>query len=61
MLVGADKSDVALLVVGDPLGATTHTDLMLRASEMGVKVKVCNSCKKKKDFCVFLNYIVIVS
>ncbi|VEN41823.1 unnamed protein product [Callosobruchus maculatus] len=29
----AKESDVALLVVGDPFGATTHTDLILRAKE----------------------------
>ena len=31
ILSGADAEDVALLVVGDPFGATTHTDLVLRA------------------------------
>ncbi|MGM5481161.1 MAG: diphthine synthase [Nanobdellota archaeon] len=34
----AKDTDVALLVVGDPFGATTHTDLMLRAKEAGVEV-----------------------
>lgn len=32
--------DVAFLVVGDPLCATTHTDLVLRARRMGAKVSV---------------------
>ena len=40
ILMGAGTEDVALLVVGDPLGATTHTDLILRAKEMQVDVKV---------------------
>ncbi|KAA0712158.1 Diphthine methyl ester synthase [Triplophysa tibetana] len=31
ILKGADVSDVAFLVVGDPFGATTHSDLVLRA------------------------------
>lgn len=32
--------DVAFLVVGDPFGATTHTDLVLRARELGIESKV---------------------
>ncbi|BDD57167.1 diphthine synthase [Monascus purpureus] len=40
ILAGADKTDVAFLVVGDPFGATTHTDLVLRAREMGIETKV---------------------
>ena len=31
ILMNADSVDVAFLVVGDPFGATTHTDLLLRA------------------------------
>lgn len=27
-------------MVGDPLGATTHTDMLLRAKEMGVETQV---------------------
>ena len=38
ILDGADSEDVAFLVVGDPFGATTHTDLMLRARQRGIKV-----------------------
>ncbi len=30
LLAGGEAGDVALLVVGDPFGATTHTDLVLR-------------------------------
>ena len=35
--------DVALLVVGDPLCATTHTDMMLRAREIGATVEVIHN------------------
>ncbi|WPK22876.1 hypothetical protein PUMCH_000096 [Australozyma saopauloensis] len=36
ILEGADKDDIAFLVVGDVFGATTHTDLVLRAKELGI-------------------------
>ncbi|GLT51059.1 hypothetical protein SLA2020_245050 [Shorea laevis] len=36
-------SDVAFLVVGDPFGATTHTDLVVRAKKLGVDVKVVHN------------------
>ena len=35
--------DVALLVVGDPFSATTHTDLQLRAAAAGVPVEVVHN------------------
>jgi len=35
--------DAALLVMGDPLAATTHSDLILRAKKAGVNVKVIHS------------------
>ncbi|KAJ3069089.1 diphthine synthase [Podochytrium sp. JEL0797] len=38
ILEGADKINVAFLVVGDPFGATTHTDLILRAKDLGIPV-----------------------
>ncbi|ORY53821.1 Diphthine synthase [Rhizoclosmatium globosum] len=38
ILEGADKVNVAFLVVGDPYGATTHTDLVLRAKELNIPV-----------------------
>ncbi|XP_077261042.1 diphthine methyl ester synthase [Temnothorax americanus] len=38
-----EDEDVAFLVVGDPLGATTHTDLVLRAKEKDVQVKVIHN------------------
>lgn len=40
ILKEAQDKDIALLVVGDPLGATTHTDMLLRAKQMGVKSQV---------------------
>ncbi|KAK9270436.1 hypothetical protein L1049_026015 [Liquidambar formosana] len=40
ILSEARDSDVAFLVVGDPFGATTHTDLVVRAKKLGVDVKV---------------------
>ncbi|XP_059279004.1 probable diphthine methyl ester synthase [Lycium ferocissimum] len=39
----AQSSDVAFLVVGDPFGATTHTDLVVRAKKLGVDVKVIHN------------------
>jgi len=36
ILKDADKVDVAFLVVGDPYGATTHTDLTLRARSLSI-------------------------
>ena len=38
MLEQSKTEDVAFLVVGDPFAATTHTDLILRAKELGIKV-----------------------
>ncbi|KAF3045254.1 diphthine synthase [Didymella heteroderae] len=39
ILADADKVDVAFLVVGDPYGATTHTDLVLRARELSIPTR----------------------
>jgi diphthine synthase len=35
--------NIALLVVGDPVCATTHTDIMIRAKEHGVKVELIHN------------------
>ncbi|XWS71229.1 hypothetical protein CRYUN_Cryun03dG0120900 [Craigia yunnanensis] len=43
ILSEACGSDVAFLVVGDPFGATTHTDLVVRAKTLGVDVKVVHN------------------
>lgn len=34
---------MALLVVGDPFSATTHTDLSLRAKEAGIPCQVVHN------------------
>ncbi|RYO94762.1 hypothetical protein DL766_000025 [Monosporascus sp. MC13-8B] len=39
ILRDAQTEDVAFLVVGDPFGATTHTDLVLRARELSIPVR----------------------
>ncbi|NOZ80955.1 MAG: diphthine synthase [DPANN group archaeon] len=39
----AKDADVALLVIGDPFGATTHTDLFLRAKKMAVPIEVVHN------------------
>lgn len=43
ILKGADVSDVAFLVVGDPFGATTHSDLVLRAVAAGIPYRVIHN------------------
>jgi diphthine synthase len=43
ILERAKASHIALIVVGDPFGATTHTDLVLRAHAMGVTVQVVHN------------------
>ncbi|MFH1248971.1 MAG: diphthine synthase [archaeon] len=39
----AKKIDVAILVYGDPLSATTHSDIILRAKKEGVKIKIIHN------------------
>lgn len=39
ILENADVDDVAFLVVGDVFGATTHTDLVIRARDLGIPVE----------------------
>ncbi|KAK9451211.1 tetrapyrrole methylase [Limtongia smithiae] len=43
ILENAQTVDVAFLVVGDPFGATTHTDLVIRARELGIPVKAIHN------------------
>ncbi|CAE6470695.1 unnamed protein product [Rhizoctonia solani] len=43
ILHNAKEEDVALLVVGDPFGATTHTDMLLRARELGIPTTVIHN------------------
>ncbi len=39
----AEKDDVAFLVVGDVFGATTHTDIFLRAKKKNIEIKIINN------------------
>ncbi|GAO51942.1 Diphthine synthase [Saitoella complicata NRRL Y-17804] len=43
ILDGAQEKNVAFLVVGDPFGATTHTDLVIRAHELSIKVEIIHN------------------
>jgi diphthine synthase len=43
ILADADVDDVAFLVVGDPFGATTHADLLLRADALSIPVSVIHN------------------
>ncbi|KAL5710308.1 diphthine methyl ester synthase [Ranunculus cassubicifolius] len=43
MLLESRTFNVAFLVVGDPFGATTHTDLVVRAKKEGIEVKVIHN------------------
>ncbi|KAN0003805.1 hypothetical protein ACTFIZ_009966 [Dictyostelium cf. discoideum] len=43
MLKESTENDVSFLVVGDPFGATTHTDLVIRAKELSIPVKVIHN------------------
>jgi len=37
------EKNIAFLVVGDPLCATTHSDIFLRAVKLGMKVEVIHN------------------
>jgi len=43
ILEGAKESEIAFLVVGDPFGATTHSDLVLRAKEREIPHQVVHN------------------
>jgi diphthine synthase len=43
ILAGAQNEHVAFLVVGDPFGATTHADLILRAHELDIPITVIHN------------------
>eukprot|EP00164_Ancoracysta_twista_P006334 GFYU01008800.1.p1 GENE.GFYU01008800.1~~GFYU01008800.1.p1 ORF type:complete len:274 (+),score=75.25 GFYU01008800.1:29-850(+) len=43
ILEAGKTGNAAFLVVGDPFGATTHTDLQLRAKQMGIDVQVIHN------------------
>merc|ERR1712058_87131 len=42
-LDASKELEIAFLAVGDPFGATTHSDLVLRAKEKGVEVSVVHN------------------
>ncbi|CCE85512.1 Piso0_005113 [Millerozyma farinosa CBS 7064] len=43
ILADAKDDDVAFLVVGDPFGATTHSDLIIRARELEIQVETIHN------------------
>ncbi|HLC32682.1 MAG TPA: diphthine synthase [Candidatus Nanoarchaeia archaeon] len=43
LLEEAKNGNVALLVIGDPLCATTHWDILTRAKEMGIQTRVVHN------------------
>lgn len=43
MLDIAKHKNISFLVVGDVFGATTHTDLLLRAKNLGIKVNIIHN------------------
>ena len=43
ILKDAGEGDVAFLVIGDVFSATTHLDLMIRAKERGIPIKIINN------------------
>lgn len=40
LIKDSKNTNIAILIIGDVFGATTHTDLILRAKEMKAKVKI---------------------
>tara|TARA_Y100000310_G_scaffold293782_1_gene323654 strand:- start:21641 stop:22396 length:756 start_codon:yes stop_codon:yes gene_type:complete len=43
ILENSKTKNVALLVIGDPLSATTHTDLILRAKELKIETNIIHN------------------
>lgn len=43
ILKSAKKADTALLIIGDPMSATTHLDILLRAKEKKIKTQVIHN------------------
>ncbi|KAF6200430.1 hypothetical protein GE061_006733 [Apolygus lucorum] len=43
ILDSSKTEDVVMLVVGDPFSATTHTDIVLRARQMGIPTRVIHN------------------
>jgi diphthine synthase len=42
-ILSSPKKNVVLLVGGDPMVATTHSDLVLRAKKLGIKTKIIHA------------------
>jgi len=43
ILENAKNKNICFLVIGDPLSATTHTDLILRAVKLGIKYEIVHN------------------
>jgi diphthine synthase len=43
VLKNASNRDIALLISGDPMVATTHIDIILRAKKLGIQYKIIHS------------------
>lgn len=43
ILRNAEKEDVVFLVAGDPVAATTHSDLILRAKNRNIKTRIVHN------------------
>ncbi|RLI93102.1 MAG: diphthine synthase [Candidatus Altiarchaeales archaeon] len=43
ILINSDKKDVALLVPGDPMVATTHSSLVMEARKLGIRTRIIHS------------------
>ena len=43
ILENAENEDVAFLVAGDPVAATTHSDLILRANKKNIKTQIVHN------------------
>jgi diphthine synthase len=43
ILLKAKEKNIALLIIGDPFAATTHTDIRLRAKELNIEVKIIHN------------------
>ena len=43
IIASAKKADTALLIIGDPMSATTHIDILIRAKEKNIKTQVISN------------------
>ena len=61
ILEGAASADVALLVVGDPFGATTHADLALRARQRGIPTRAVHNARQEEEQSAWLSGAIQLS